>query len=130
MQYYFQYKTPSNLGSIQFGNVGFRKKLERCTFREFKAHINFSMGKICHISSSTVFYSRTIVLIIWKFIISLPYFIKNTKMTIACVLITSEQIGFQKTGSNVIPYQTTIIPLIVYHEQYHSLIILTSQMKR
>jgi hypothetical protein len=43
MPYYFEYNTPANLRRIHFLNVGFRKKLESCTFLEFKTHLNFSM---------------------------------------------------------------------------------------
>jgi hypothetical protein len=42
LPYYFEYKMPSNLRCVQLSNVG---KVIRCTFLEFKTHLNFSAGK-------------------------------------------------------------------------------------
>jgi hypothetical protein len=44
--YSFEYKMSSNLRRKLFLNESFRgKKLETCTFLEFKTHLNFSTGK-------------------------------------------------------------------------------------
>jgi hypothetical protein len=46
--YYFEYEMPSKLRRSHFLNMGFsKKKLKRCTFREFKTQLNFSSGKKC-----------------------------------------------------------------------------------